>query len=115
MHLKKRPIPNGSKISRYENGISYPHSASWSWDEPPTFGGVVDSETTIFFCKGDQGHKGTWLALNVDNVDEFYKAIKTKGAEILSPPDTKLWSMREMLVKDPDGHVLRIGHHTNCD
>ncbi|MES2275931.1 MAG: VOC family protein [Bacteroidota bacterium] len=86
----------------------------WSWDETPTFGGVVDGDTTIFFCKGDQGHKGTWLALNVDHVDEYYEAIKDR-ADILSSPDTKPWSMREMLVKDPDGHILRIGHNTNCD
>jgi len=87
----------------------------WTWDEPPTFGGVVDGDTTIFFCKGNQGHKGTWLAINVNNVDEYYEVIKAKNAEIISPPDTKPWSMREMLVKDPDGHILRIGHNTNCE
>jgi len=86
----------------------------WGWDEPLTFGGVVDGDTTIFFCKGDQGYKGTWLALNVDNVDAYYTAIKDR-ADILSPPETKPWFMREMLVKDPDGHILRIGHNTNCD
>jgi len=78
-----------------------------SWDEAPTFGGVVDGTTNIFFCRGERGHKGTWLAINADNVDEYYEAIKAKGAEILSLPDTKPWSMREMLVKDPDGHILR--------
>lgn len=82
----------------------------WSWDDEPSFGGVVDGNTAIFFCKGDQGHKGTWLAINVDNVDEYFKTIKSKGALILSEPDTKPWFMREMLVKDPDGHILRIGH-----
>ena len=87
----------------------------WSWDQEPSFGGVVDGETAIFFCRGDQGHKGTWLAINVDNVDEYYKKIKSKGAVILSPPDTKPWFMREMLVQDPDGHMLRIGHNTNCE
>ncbi|GAA4083915.1 VOC family protein [Mucilaginibacter panaciglaebae] len=84
----------------------------WSWDEEPSFGGVVDGNTAIFFCKGNQGHKGTWLAINVDNVDEYFETIKSKGALILSEPDTKPWFMREMLVKDPDGHILRIGHGT---
>lgn len=86
---------------------------SWSWDEAPTFGGVVDGDTTIFFCKGDQGHKGTWLALNVENADEYYEAIKDK-AEVSGPPETKPWFMREFLVKDPDGHILRVGHNTSC-
>jgi uncharacterized glyoxalase superfamily protein PhnB len=87
----------------------------WTWDDPPTFGGALTGDTTIFFCKGDQGHAGTWLCLNVDNVDEYYATIKEKGAIILSTPEDKPWFMREMLVKDPDGHILRIGHNIECD
>ena len=87
----------------------------WAWDEEPTFGGAVSGDTTIFFCKGAQGHKGTWLALNVKNVDEYYEVLRHKEVVILSPPNTKPWSMREMLVEDPDGHILRIGHNTSCD
>ena len=87
----------------------------WTWDEPATFGGVVNGDVTIFFCKGAQGHKGTWLALNVDNVDEFYELVKDKEVEISGLPEDKPWFMREMLVKDPDGHILRVGHNTNCD
>lgn len=87
----------------------------WAWDEPATFGRVTSGDITIFFCKGDQGHKGTMLALNVDNVDAFYEMIKDKDVEFSGPPETKPWSMREMLVKDPDGHILRIGHNTNCE
>lgn len=29
----------------------------WSWDDIPTFGGVADGDTTIFFCRGDQAIK----------------------------------------------------------
>jgi uncharacterized glyoxalase superfamily protein PhnB len=88
---------------------------SWTWDELPTFGGVATGDTTIFFCKGNQGNPGTWLCLNVVNVDEYYEEIKAKGAMILSTPEDKPWSMREMLVKDPDGHILRVGHNISCD
>jgi len=56
-----------------------------SWDEAPTFGGVVDSDTTVFFCRG--GHN--WLALNVDNIDEYYETIKAKGAIVLSEPENQ--------------------------
>jgi len=87
----------------------------WTCGEPPDFDAAIIGDTTILFCKGDQGHPGTWLALNVENVDEYYEAIKAKGAVILSEPDTKPWFMREMLVKDPDGHILRVGHNTQSD
>lgn len=87
----------------------------WSWDDTPTFGGVIHGDAVIFFCKGDQGHKGTWLAVNVDNVDEFYERVKAMAVEISGPPEDKPWSMRELLLKDPDGHILRVGQNINCD
>lgn len=100
-------------IAFYTDVLGFPES--WSWDEEPTFGGVVNGDFSIFFCKGGQGHKGTWLALNVDDVDKFYELIKDKNAEISGPPEDKPWFMREMLVKDPDGHILRVGQNINCD
>ena len=63
----------------------------------------------IFFCLKDQGSP-VWLAINVDNVDEYYEIIKARGATIISPPGDKEWFMREMLVEDPDGHIIRFGH-----
>ena len=82
----------------------------WAWDDPTTFGGVSKDCVRIFFCLKDQGSPGTWLAVNVDNVDEYYDIIKARGAKILSPPQDKQWFMREMLVEDPDGHIIRFGH-----
>src|SRR5258706_13467811 len=82
----------------------------WEWDTPPTFGGVSKGNVQIFFCKQGQGNPGTWLSVFVDDVDEFYEAVKAKGAKILSEPQTMEWHVREMLVEDPDGHKIRFGH-----
>jgi len=87
----------------------------WEWDKPPTFGGVSRDEVQIFFCKDFQGSPGTWLSVFVDNVDEYYELIKDSDAKILSKPETKPWSVREMQVECPDGHVIRFGHGTDCD
>ena len=87
----------------------------WEWDNPPTFGGINRDKVEIFFCKDYQGGPGTWLAIVIDNVDEYYELIKDSGAKIISKPDTKEWGMREMLVECPDGHVIRFGHDTDCD
>ncbi len=73
----------------------------WEWDNPTTFGGVSKDCVRL---------PGTWIAINVDNVDEYYEEIKARGAKILSPPGDKEWFMREMLVEDPDGHIIRFGH-----
>lgn len=100
-------------IDYYTNVLGFPDK--WEWDDPPTFGGVNWGDVRIFFCKQDQGHPGTWICINVENVDEYYKFILEKGAIILSVPDDKPWFMREMLVRDPDGHIIRFGHGIDCD
>ena len=87
----------------------------WEWGSEASFGGVYRDDVEIFFCKDDQGHPGTWLSLMVENVDEYYESIKDSGVKILSKPDSKEWNIREMLVECPDGHILRIGHNTDCD
>ena len=83
---------------------------SWIWDEPASFGGVDMGEVRIFFCRDGQGQRGTWLAINLDDVDAYYQTISCKGAKILNPPESFEWGMREMLVEDPDGHRIRFGH-----
>src|SRR5215203_6380364 len=78
----------------------------WDWGTPPDFGGVVKDQVELFFCLNDQGHPGTWMCIVVDDVDAYYDNIKNKGAKILSVPEDKEWFMREMLVQDPDGHII---------
>ncbi|MEZ0541336.1 glyoxalase superfamily protein [Fibrella arboris] len=87
----------------------------WEWESPPSFGGVAKDEVALFFCLEDQGNPGTWLSLMVDDVDAYYDTIKANGATIVRPPTDEPWNMREMLVKDPDGHILRFGHSLECE
>lgn len=87
----------------------------WEWDSPPTFAGVHREDVEVFFMKREGEIPIVHLALVVDNVDEYYTAIKNNGAIILSEPVTEKWNMREMFVKCPDGHIIRIGHNTTCD
>jgi len=82
----------------------------WEWDDPPTFGGVSKDSVQLFFCEKGQGHPGTWIAIMVKNVDVYYETIKAAGAIIRAAPDDKDWGLREMLIEDPDGHILRVGH-----
>ena len=115
--LKSTPILYSKDVSKsmayFTEQLKFENK--WEWDTPPTFGGVYRDDVEIFFCKTDQGQPGTWLALLVDNVDEYYELIKDSGANIISNPDSKEWNMREMLVECPDGHIIRFGHNTDCD
>ncbi|MGI8601252.1 MAG: glyoxalase superfamily protein [Chitinophagaceae bacterium] len=95
-------------IDYYSQVLCFEHH--WKYDDPPTFGGVSKDGVEIFFCKEAQGHPGTWMSIFVDNVDEYYENIKSKGAVIRSAPQDMEWGVREMLVQDPDKHMLRFGH-----
>ena len=115
--LKSVTVLYSEDISRsleyYMNVLGF--KDQWTWGDPPDFAGISKDEVEIFFCLKGQGSPGTWLSIMVDNVDEYYESIKSKGAKILSAPETYEWNMREILVEDPDGHKIRFGHNTDCD
>ena len=81
---------------------------SWGWDAEESFGGVGHGEVDVFFCRGTQGHPGTWVFLEVDDVDALHGELAERGADIHEPPVDCAWGMREMLVADPDGHRVRF-------
>ena len=101
---------------------------SWDWGDPPNFGGVCSGEFEIYLCenaqggrgkgpakatfgpRGDEaGDKGAWMMIAVDDVEAVHERCVAHGLEITWPPTDMPWNMREMHVRHPDGHVLRIG------
>ncbi len=101
----------------------------WDWGTPPTFGAVGSGkEACIFLCKGaqggrgrgentttfqiegdEQGDKGVWMSVWVDDVDAMHKHCVAAGMEITFPPTDMPWGVREMHLRHPDGHVFRVG------
>lgn len=47
--------------------------------------------------------------LVVEGVDRLHAEVSARGAEIISPPATEPWGMREFAVRTPDGHRIRFG------
>src|SRR5512143_3151073 len=102
-------------------------SKSWDWGEPPSFGGVCSGVCTIFLCLGRQGgrgkgsntrtfgpdleetaDKGVWMSIWVNDVDAIYETCRREGLEVTWPPTDMPWNARELHVRHPDGHVLRL-------
>jgi catechol 2,3-dioxygenase-like lactoylglutathione lyase family enzyme len=114
---KSNPILWSSDIRRslkyYVDVLGF--AESWEWGDPVDFGGVVKDDVEIFFCLNNQGSPGTWMAIMVEDVDAYHELVKSKGAKVLVEPIDREWFMREMLVEDPDGHVIRFGHRIECD
>ena len=82
----------------------------WEWGEPPEFGCVAMDKAEIFLCKGGQGEPGTWLMIFMDDVDAYCDKITASGAEITQAPTDQPWGCREMLVRDPNEHMIRFAH-----
>jgi len=99
----------------------------WEWGDPPDFGGVCSGDCEIFLCQGAQGgrgkgplagtfggeggetsDKGVWMSIWVDDVDAIHQRCLQEGLEVTWPPNDTPWNVREMHVRHPDGHVLRI-------
>ena len=81
-------------------------NADWG-DENFTW--VSRDSSSIYLCKNGQGHPGTWIWVGfAGNIFELYSEFKSRGVLIQQPPASYPWAM-EMLVQDPDGHVLRFG------
>jgi len=82
------------------------------WGTPPTFGAVGSGkETCIFLCQGaqggrgrgantttfqqtgdEEGDKGAWMSVGVDDVDEMHKHCVVASLEVTFPPTVMPWT-----------------------
>jgi catechol 2,3-dioxygenase-like lactoylglutathione lyase family enzyme len=50
-------------------------------------------------------------SVEVDDVDQCYRAARAAGAEIVHELTDEPWGVRRFFVKDPDGHVINVLSH----
>jgi len=101
---------------------SFEWFARWGWaklwdvqeiEGVSTFGAVGNGQCEIFLCldhQGGRGADGAWMSVFVDDVDAIAEVCASAGLDIAQPPSDRPWGMREMHLRHPDGHVLRVGH-----
>lgn len=53
---------------------------------------------------------GLFLYIKVNNVDEYYKEILSRGLKPSSEPRDWPWGNREFVIRDPDGYKLVFCH-----
>ncbi len=105
-------------LEHYQQVLGF--NIAWQWSdaerfdapEHPTFACVARGECSIFLCEKGQGNPGTWICFSVSNhaeLDQIFEEYKSSGADIAEEPQEYSWGMREMIVKDIDENVFRIG------
>jgi uncharacterized glyoxalase superfamily protein PhnB len=100
-----------ASVAYYRERLGF--DPTFTYGDPPGFGGVHRDGVEIFFCREAQGNPGTWMSLWVDDVDALHDELRERGAEVRQPPTTMEWGVREMNVRDPDGHRLRFSMATD--
>lgn len=76
--------------------------------EAEDFVSVSRGGCTLFLCEGDQGHPGSWVWIDGQDVEAVYEEYRASGAKIRHPPTNYSWAL-EMQVEDLDGNILRLG------
>ena len=99
-----------ASVAYYRERLGF--ETTFTYGDPPGFGGVQRDGVEVFLCREGQGNPGTWMSLWVDDVDALHDEFRERGAEIRQPPTTFDWGVREMNVGDPDGHRLRFSMPT---
>jgi hypothetical protein len=108
--------------------------ALWSWGDPPDFAAVGSGECAIFLSlvgrsDGERNDRrsvgraqrpvrvesGACLWVRVNDVDEVYRRCLENGHDVIQPPTDEPWGSREMELRHPDGHILRIGYTPDRD
>ena len=72
---------------------------------------AIDSEEKKEFQKEanlENKGAGLYLYISVENVDDFYKGLISKGLKPSSKPRDWPWGNREFVIRDPDGYKLVI-------
>lgn len=115
------PILNVSDLAA---SIAWFETLGWSsgfrWYDDEgvlAFGAVESDGHEIFLCRDGQGSRddpgrpggaGTWLAIWVSDVDRVHALCIDTRIHVLQPPTDMPWHVRELHLRHPDGHVLRI-------
>jgi catechol 2,3-dioxygenase-like lactoylglutathione lyase family enzyme len=79
---------------------------NWLWQN--NFGSVGSDHVELFLYESDAPHPTT-CSIFVDDVDSVYERSRERGGEIVGELEAKPWGVREFSLRDPDGHVFRIG------
>jgi len=83
-----------------------------AWLEPgKDIGAVSRGNVAIFFRKRDQPFEPAVHWVFAPDIDATYEELKSLGANIVEPLETKPWGLRQFTVKDLDGNVF----YFHCD
>ena len=80
----------------------------WRWED--YFGSVKRDNIELYFQKTDQSVNPVSVYWYVEDADAVLKEFEAEGGEIAEEIRSTPWGMREFTFRDPNGHLIRVGH-----
>lgn len=80
-----------------------------AWTRGESFGAVRAQGVELFLARSD-APSATTVCVLVDDADFAYALCRERNAEVVESISSTRWGTREFALRDPDGHVLRVGH-----
>lgn len=89
------------------------------WGEPSMFTIARRDGVSVMLNQVDPGdtfrsngeYNGRFsFYISTNDADALHAEFRSKGADIVCPPDDQPYMMREFQVRDLDGHLLGCGH-----
>jgi uncharacterized glyoxalase superfamily protein PhnB len=104
----------------------YVHTLGFTFDWGNDEGGIAGisrGDCRLFITNasfresyGNVGPVLFWLNLHSKGeVDETFAQWKAAGASVVSEPEDKPWKLREFIVADPDGNLIRVFYDFRLD
>lgn len=59
-------------------------------------------------CMQSSGCGRYTLEIEVENVDEEFQRLTSKGLSVVKPPTTQTWGRRSVWFRDPDGNIVNF-------
>jgi catechol 2,3-dioxygenase-like lactoylglutathione lyase family enzyme len=73
-------------------------------------GSVSRDNMAIFFRKREPSFDPAVHWIFAEDLDATYQELKSSGANVDGPPETKPWGLRQFTVTDLDGNVFYFHH-----
>lgn len=83
----------------------------WIWGEPPNYASICRDGVEINFGAPKEGQaitpSGVYISLT--EIDAYYEAIRTLGANVTVPVGDRPYGMRDFSIEDPSGNRVSFG------
>ena len=101
-----------ASVAFYRDKLGFEVGGIWPSEEEPCFAIVGLGRITIALDldKTTRPPRGGWAAyLYIDGVDAYHQALVERGVEIVQAPHDTFYGLREISIRDIDGHMLAFG------